>query len=90
MKSNLNDGANLKIVEYYYFYFLYRNGIKLHHFYFQVSTIMMPSKVSTKRPSFVLSVTAESNDSSPVPSSPPSTGKFTGFFFFSFHNQLLS
>ncbi|XP_055312251.1 rab11 family-interacting protein 4B isoform X5 [Sitodiplosis mosellana] len=42
---------------------------------------MMPSKVSTKRPSFVLSVTAESNDSSPVPSSPPSTGgeSFEGF-----------
>ncbi|XP_031632521.1 rab11 family-interacting protein 4 isoform X8 [Contarinia nasturtii] len=40
---------------------------------------MMPSKVSTKRPSFVLSVT--SNDSSPVPSSPPSTGgeSFEGF-----------
>lgn len=37
---------------------------------------MMPAKVSTKRPSFVLSVTAESNDSSPVPSSPPSTGNF--------------
>lgn len=41
----------------------------------------MPAKVSTKRPSFVLSVTAESNDSSPVPSSPPSTGgeSFEGF-----------
>lgn len=39
-----------------------------------VIIIMMPAKVSTKRPSFVLSVTAESNDSSPVPSSPPSTG----------------
>lgn len=35
---------------------------------------MMPSKMPTKRPSFMLSVTAESNDSSPVPSSPPSTG----------------
>lgn len=34
----------------------------------------MSSKVSAKRPSFILSVTAESNDSSPVPSSPPSTG----------------
>lgn len=58
-------------------------------FEFQVSTIMMPSKVSTKRPSFVLSVTAESNDSSPVPSSPPSTGKSSGFFF-GIHNQLLN
>ncbi|XP_031632517.1 rab11 family-interacting protein 4B isoform X4 [Contarinia nasturtii] len=38
---------------------------------------MMPSKVSTKRPSFVLSVT--SNDSSPVPSSPPSGESFEGF-----------
>lgn len=38
---------------------------------------MMPSKMPpTKRPSFMLSVTAESNDSSPVPSSPPSTGEW--------------
>lgn len=35
----------------------------------------------TKRPAFMLPVTAESNDSSPVPSSPPSTGgeSFEGF-----------
>lgn len=45
---------------------------------------MMPAKVSTKRPSFVLSVTAESNDSSPVPSSPPSTGKLFSIVVVSF------
>ena len=35
----------------------------------------MPSKSPSKRPAFMLSVTAESDSSSPVASSPPSTGK---------------
>lgn len=35
---------------------------------------MMSSTVPSKRSSYGLPVTAESNDSSPVPSSPPSTG----------------
>lgn len=40
----------------------------------------MPIKMQ-KRPTFILPATAESNDSSPVPSSPPSTGgeSFEGF-----------
>lgn len=47
----------------------------------------MPSKMPSKRPAFMLSVTAESNDSSPVPSSPPSTGPF--YLLFKNSSQLI-